>query len=160
MLRYGVISYLGTFSTAQLVPFATAALDKAILELEAQIEAMASASLTINPGGLYAALSLAVSLVAALETAIAAGVVAPSVTLSLEVLAAFKLELEALLALRSVLLAGGIHALAYEGRVDDLGPELTQAVELPGVQPSDGAYALTLVATTPGAIEALRRVFL
>jgi hypothetical protein len=148
-------------STAQICPLVSSALGSLIAEISAQASAMASAALTINPGGLTAMAALAASIIASLEAAIAAGVTAPTVSLQLEAALVLKLKLDLLLELQSQMAAGGIHVLAYDGRADDMGAEVSSAVaDLPGVQPSDHAYSLVLAATTPAAIDALRTAFL
>lgn len=155
-----MIRYLGSLSTAQLVPTAAASLSAAVLELQAQVTALFEASATVNPGGLAGYVTLAGSIIGALEAAIAAGVTPPTISFQASGIFELQVKLEALLALQNLMTAGGIHALAYRGRADDFASELGSAVAgLPGVQPSDGADAIALLATTPAAIEALRAVF-
>lgn len=155
-----MIRYLGSLSTAQLVPTAAASLSAAVLELRAQVTALLEASATVSPGGLAATIALGGTIIAALEAAVTAGVTPPSISFQASGIFELQVKLEALLALQNLMAAGGIHALAYRGRADDFASELAGAVAgLPGVQPSDGADAIALIATTPAAIEALRAVF-
>jgi hypothetical protein len=155
------ISYLGSFSTAQLVPVAASALSGVIAELQTQVTALASAAISFNPGGFAAQAALAASILAAIEAAVAAGVTSPTVSLQDEALLALNVKLTALLAFQTIMLRGGIQVLRYDGRADDFAPELENAMaDLPGAQPSDDTHALVLVATTSEAAAALAAAFL
>lgn len=152
-----MIEYLGSLSTAQLIPLASTALNAAVLELQAQVTALATASAAVDFGGITGQIALAGQIIAALQAALAAGVTPPVVSFQASGILALEVKLEALLALQSLMAAGGIHALKYNGRADDFAPELGSTVSgLPGVQPSDTADAVALIATTPAAIQALR----
>lgn len=155
------VEYLGSLSTAQIVPVAASSLSAVIADLEAQITALVTATATVDFGGIEGLITLAGAIAAALEAAIAAGVTAPTVSFQATAVIDLKAKLEILVRLQNQMLAGGIHALRYSGRADDLGPEIASAVRtLPGVQPSDRADAIVLVATTPAAIAALAASFL
>jgi hypothetical protein len=155
-----VISYLGSFSTAQIVPIVANTLAGMIAELETQVAALGSIAISVDPGGFAAQLALVGTIAAAIQAAITAGVTSPTVSLQAEALLALNVKLSALLAFQSILLQGGIQVLRYEGRADDFGAELTGAMQsLPGAQPSDNTHALVLVATTSEAAAALAAAF-
>lgn len=155
------ISYLGTFSTAQLVPLVSDTLTGLIAELQTQVTALGSIAIEVNPGGFAAQAALVASIAGAIEAAVAAGVTFPTVSLQAEAVLSLEVKLEALLAFQRLMAAGGIHALRYSGRADDLASELAGVMtDLPGVQPSDRTEALVLAATTSAAIAALAGAFL
>jgi hypothetical protein len=156
-----VISYLGRKSTAEIVPIVADSLAGLIAEFQAQLTALLSIAISIDPGGFALQASLVASIAAAIEAAIAAGVVFPSVSLQAEAVLSLKLKLDILLEFQRVLLQGGIQVLRYEGRADDFGGELAGAMQsLPGAQPSDATQALVLVATTSEAAAAIAAAFL
>lgn len=154
------IQYLGSLSTAQIVPIAATSLGAAIADLETQVTALVTASASVDLGGIVGMIALATSIIAALEAALLAGVQAPVVSFQAGAVLELQAKLSLLLELQSAMAAGGIHALRYSGRADDFSGELAGAVRtLPGVQPSDRADAIALVATTPAAIAALAASF-
>jgi hypothetical protein len=154
--------YLGSLSTAQLAPGIGIPLATLIGELQAQVAALAEASLSIDLGSLSfaAQIEALLDLVAKLQASLALGLEPPSVSFSAQIQLDLQAKLALLLELQSALGAAGIHAIRYAGRADDMGSEVSDAVSgLPGVQASDACAGLVLLATAPAAIEALRKVF-
>lgn len=158
------VQYLGSVSTAEIAPGLGLPLITLIGELQAQLAALAELSLTVDLGSisLAAQIEVLLDLVAKLQAAIALGLdfQLPSIDFSANLQIDLQLKLKLLLDLQFALSAAGIHAFRYDGRADSMAAEVGAAVDgLPGVQPSDAAHGIVLLATVPEAVEALRKIF-
>lgn len=171
------VTYVGGLSLAVAVPAAasavasgTAGINGALPDITARLEALAAfAPVPVN---FAAQLSLAQATVASVQSAIALGLTPPSIDAQIAMVVALVAELEATVAavnanltaltdLQAILDVDGVHVYAYDGTVEDLGPELTLelAAGLPAGSPTDAARAIVLITSDPSAWTAMQAVF-
>jgi hypothetical protein len=159
---------IGELSLSAALPGGAAAcaagqtgINLALPDIQARLAALAS--FTPSPGNLPALIALAESIIAAIEAAIAAGIIPPSLSAQIAIIAALVADLEAavlavnmqlsiVVNLLGLLASAGIFAYAYDGRTDGLGPALTTELAggLPGGSGGDHCNAIVL-ATSVGA---------
>jgi len=171
------LTYLGSLSIGSLIPLgaaagaaAVAAVQLSIPELKARLEALASFAPT--PGSFAADISVAQSIIASIEAAIAVGLEAPSLDAQIAIVAALVAELRAALAtidaqlsvvtgFLALLETGGVFAYAYSGDADALGGALTTelASGFPGGGPTDPTNAIIYATTTPDTWTSMSAVF-
>ena len=112
----------------------------------AQLTALAGFNVSVDLGGLSADLLLAGQIAAGIQAAITAGLTPPSVQAQLDIVAALKAELEALLAIVANLVGlfatAGVKVYAWDGTASALGAALTS--ELAG----DGNHSNALILLT------------
>jgi len=143
--------YLGSLSLGQVIPGLGVALASAVPRINAELAVQNAtvAQLQVVPPTITGALSAANSIVAGINAAIALGVQVPSLSVqvnaALALIAALNIELGALAFDMS---APGIHAYAYAGDSQGLGPALPSS--FPGGAPTTPCNALVL-ATTIGS---------
>ncbi len=166
----GTATALGVVSVAVALPgmaeldaLARSAQAAAKLEITGKLTGLASvsAALAVPPlPGVTAAAAGKLAVQLALNPSIAA----PSLQVSANAKIAGELnaQLGALVMPDLGLGAAGIGAYRYEGTMDSLASSLGALTQggLPGGTGADVAYAVLLVATTPAAIEALKKVLI
>lgn len=148
--------YLGSLTTADVCPALPIALASALPRIQAQLAGAinASAQLTLTPPTIFLALELSTQLVANIQASIALGVQVPALSVQLNLLASLILSLEIELgALGFDLGAAGIHAYAYAGPANGLGPALPSS--FPGGATTDFTNALVLATSVPASWIAL-----
>jgi len=174
-----MLRYVGSLTLGQCVPIAVrasasiaASVAFVLPSLSAKLAGLLAlqASLTLTPPSLTGNLQAALNLVSSLQASIGLGL--PGVDFQLAAVAAALAEVQAQLAaigvqatfqaeLDVILGTPGLHAWAYTGDADQLGPEFTAATSdgFPGGQGSDQAVAWIFAASDGGAIDAARQVF-
>ena len=148
--------YLGSLSTGVIAPSLGISLAAAIPRIQAELALQTAlvAQLNLVPPSIAGSLSLAQSIVASINAAIALGVQVPSASLQISAAAALIAALNVeLAALGFNLTAAGIHAYAYDGPADGLGPALP--ANFPGGAPTDHCNALMLTTSVPASWVAL-----
>jgi hypothetical protein len=164
------LTSLGELTLAVALPGAAAAclagqagIGLALPDIQGRIAAMASFS--PNPGSLADLIVLANQIIAMIEAAIAQGIVAPSLSVQIQIIAGIVAELEAIVvsiaaqlaivtALLDVLAVGGLKAWVYDGAENGLGPALTTALPNP-----TACHALIFVAEADATWTACSAVF-
>jgi hypothetical protein len=171
------VDYLGSLTIGGAAPgglalaaAGQAGIGLALPDIQARLTALASFAPT--PPSLQGDIALAQSIIASLQAAIAVGVQPPSMDAQVAIVAALVAQLSAsMLAINaqltiianfaSVLSSAGIHAYAFSGQADQLGPELT--VELsggpPGGAPTDATNGLVFVTTLGATWAAMGQFF-
>lgn len=148
---------------AELDALARSAQAAATLELTGKLAGTASVSAALAVPPLPGVTATAAAKLA-VQLALNPSVAAPSlqVAANVQLTAELNAQLEALVMPDLGLGAAGIGAYKYEGSMDSLGPELGGLTNggLPGGSGADLAYGVLLVATTPAAIEALRKLLI
>lgn len=158
------VTALGERTLGSAIPGVTSAMALALADIQAKVEAVASFAPSITPPSLTADLVIAGEIVANVTAAISVGLTPPSIDLQvsimLDALAAFQLQLQILLELQNLLLAS-VHLYKYEGPTSDFGTEMQAELSggLPGGSGTDTAYALTFIATIGSAITAMQALF-
>ncbi len=118
----------------------------------------AVAALNLTPPTIALSLDVAQRLVAGIEEAIALGVEVPSLSVQVAaytaIIASINLQIADISSIDQS--AGGIHAYAYDGQANGLGPALPSA--LPGGEPADHVNALVLATSLPASWFALGQV--
>ncbi len=148
--------YLGSLTTGAIVPSLGISLAAAIPRIQAEIALQTKiiAQLNLVPPLIAGSLTLATSIVASVTAQIALGVQVPSASLqisaALALIAALNIELGAL---GFDMTAAGIHAYAYDGEAQDLGPSLPD--HFPGGAPTSHCNALILATSIPASWVAL-----
>ena len=159
------VTYLGSLAVGDTVPGVTAALAVANADLDAKIAALASFSASLEPPSIAAQISLTSDILAALQAQAALGIEPPSLSVQfasvLALLTTLNAQLLVLQALAANFPAAGVHAYAYSGQANQLGPEFTTelAAGFPGGAPTDATNALLLATTIPATWAALAQVF-
>lgn len=171
------LQYIGSLSVAGAIPGASAGLvaglagiNAALPDLIAQLATLAG--FTPAPIDFATQLALAQSMVVSVNAAITAGLPVPDLAEQIAVIVAKIASLTAqiaglnanagvITALSAPLAAAGIHAYAYDGATDQLGPELTGelAAGVPGGSGGAHANALVLVTTIGATWSAMGSVF-
>jgi hypothetical protein len=170
-------TYIGELSIGAAVPGAELAaaagvggINGALPDITARLGALAAfAPLPVN---FATQLTLAQSIVASVESAIALGLPMPSIDAQIAAVSALvaellvtvtavNVQLAAVLAFQSQLAAAGVFAFAYAGAVNALGADFTTALAagLPGGAPTDACHALVLATTTPATWTVMSQVF-
>jgi len=153
------LQYLGGLTTGAIVPSLGLALASALPRIEADIALQQAlvAQLNLVPPTISGSLTLATEIVTAINASIALGVQVPSLAIQVNAALALIALLNAELgALGFDMSAAGIHAYAFDGRTDELGPALPAS--LPGGLPSDHCTALVLATAIPASWVALGRL--
>jgi hypothetical protein len=171
------VAYVGSLSIGDAVPGAAtvaaagvAGISAALPDITARLEALAA--FAPLPVDFTAQLVLAQQMLASVQLGISLGIPVPSIAAQIAAIVALVAELSAALAainaqleiivdFQALLGAAGIHAYAYAGDTDQLGPELTAelAAGVPGGAASDPANALVLVTTLSATWTAMGSVF-
>jgi hypothetical protein len=158
-----VLTPLGSVSIADMIPAPVIAINLALPDLQARLDAM----LAFTPPAIdFAAnLSLLAEIKASIEGAIALGITPPSIAAQLAIMAGLirdlTLQLNAILAITGLFANAGIYAYAYDGAVNGLGPALTAELGagLPGGLPSDHCNALVMVTSVAATWTGMSVVF-
>lgn len=153
------LTYLGSLTVGVINPGLLLALASALPRIQAALDgaAAAIASLNVTPPTIAASLSLAQTLAADIQAAIALGVEVPSLSVQVNALLALQAALNIELgALGFDLGAAGIHAYAYDGLANGLGPALPAS--FPGGSELDHVNALVLATSVPASWVALAAV--
>jgi hypothetical protein len=149
-------------SLAAAIPGAIAALNLAVPQLQAQIDAL----LAFNPGAINFAtdLQVAVGILADINGGIALGITPPSISAQISILLALLAPLQANLAAIAAfqaLLSASVFAYGYSGPTNQFGTEM--ATELtggfPGHSPAEQCNALVLGTTSAATYSAMAGVF-
>lgn len=152
----GTLTYLGSLTTGGIVPSLGFALASALPRIQAELALQQKLIATLNlvPPSITGSLHAAESIVAAINASIALGVQVPSagaqISAAQTLIAALNIELGAL---GFDMTAAGIHAYAFDGRADELGPALPSS--FPGGAPSSHCNALVLATSIPASWVAL-----
>lgn len=160
-----VLTYVGEASLTVLLPGIGGALFAAKASLEAQIAALVNFQATVSLS-FAAQLAVLAQAQASLEAAIALGLQPPSLDVQIQITAAvalaLQLQLQVILDLFNLLANAGVHAYAYDGRADGLGPQLTTALTtgLPGgAGAAEHTNALVLATTVGATWTAMQAIF-
>lgn len=159
------LTYLGSVGIGAVIPGVEAALSVSLTDLQARIDAL----LAFTPVEIdfSVQLDLAQQIVLSIQAAITAGLVPPSISAQVALVANLLLGLEAqlqiILQLQNLLLTAGVDAYSYDGTVGGLGGELTAA--LTGGLPSGGTgathcNALVLITSIGATWAAMGEVFI
>lgn len=169
--------YVGSLSVGGSIPGASAAITAGLSGITAVlpglIEQLATlAAFTPAPINFAAQLALAESMVVSVNAAITAGLPVPDISAQIAVILATIAALTAQVAglqanlavitdLAAPLAASGLHAYAYDGATDLLGPALTSELAggVPGGAGGDHANALVLITTIGATWDAMELVF-
>lgn len=155
--------YLGSIDLGTAVPLAFTVDASVVPKLQAEVAGIIAAQvqLTASPPSITASLALAQQLVAGIQAAIALGVTEPTLSVQLAALASLLVTVQAdltvALSLQTALGAGGVHAYAYSGQANGLGPSLPD--HFPGGAPTDAANALVFATTIPATWTAMQALF-
>jgi hypothetical protein len=152
------ITSLGEVSIGAAMPGAVAALNLALPDAQARLDAL----LAFQPGAIsfQANLVLAAQIVAATTAAISAGVTPPSlsaqIAIVLGLLAPLRAQIAAIAAFQAQL-GAGVYAYKYDGNTSTFGSELGAA--LGGHPPGEQSTAIVLGATSVASARAMAAVF-
>jgi hypothetical protein len=171
------IQYVGGLDLATAVPGASAAIDAGIAGINGALpdmQARIDALLAFNPQPVdfAAQLLLAQQTVASIQLGISLGIPAPSIASQIAQIAALiadllatatavQAQLQIITDLQTLFATGGVHAYAYAGDANDLGPEFTAELAggLPGGGPTDDISALVLATGDSATWDAMGVVF-
>jgi hypothetical protein len=153
------LTYVAEMTLAAATPAVPTTIGIAQPDIVAQLAGLvaAMAALNLSPPSLTGDITTAGQIVASLELAAGIGVVVPSLSVQLAILAAMKASLQAsldlLLGFRSLLAAAGIHVYSYDGSGAGLGPQVTAALAdgLPGGGGGGEHINALILATSIGA---------
>jgi hypothetical protein len=160
-------TYVGELTIEAVIPGVAAPLVAAMADIQAKVDAMAAftAQLGLPPVPLVAQLSIANSIVAALEVSIYLGLEAPSIDAQLSIALAALAQLEAELAiyttLFSLLASGGVFVYAVDAATNAVGGELSVALAtgFPGHGATDHANVLVLGTVSGATWASMQLVF-
>ncbi len=153
------LTYLGSLSVGVIAPSVAGTIAVTLPHLIAQLDGLAAAVAQLNasPPTIAASLTFANDMVASITAAIALGVQVPTLSVQLAAIAAFVATLSAevavLLGYQAALGSAGIHAYAFAGQANGLGPAIPST--FPGGSPTDAVDALLLVTAIPASWAAL-----
>ena len=169
-----MITYVGELSLGGSMPGADAAavagvagINGALPDIESRIAALMA--FTPTDVNFAAQLQLAQSVVTSIQASIALGLPEPSLAAQIAMVTALinsllavtvsvQAQLGIVIAFQGLLLAAGVHALAFDGTAGSLGSELDAALA-PVVPAGNHANAVVLVTTVPGTWDAMTGVF-
>lgn len=162
LTAHGVVSLVEAIpGMAQLAELLKAAQKATRLELLGKLRGLASVSAALAAPPLPGVTAAAAAKLA-VQLALNPSVAAPSLQVSAN--AQLSADIQAQLAglVPFEIGTAGVGAYTYEGTMDTLGSSIGGATSsgLPGGSGRDPAYAVLLVATTPAAIEALRKLLI
>lgn len=157
------VTYGGEVEIAAAIPGAVAALNLAIPNLQAQLDAL----LAFSPGAIsfQADLDMALGMVAAIRGAIAIGIQPPSLQAQIDIifglLASLQANLAAIAAFQA-LLSARLFAYGYEGPTNQFGTELQAELSggYPGRPATEQTHAIVLGAATNASYTAMLGVFM
>jgi hypothetical protein len=168
-------TYLGSLTVGGVLPggvalgaAGVAGINAALPSLLEQLEGLLSFAPT--PISLTAQISTLEAMITGLNAAITLGVMPPSLDTQIAGIAALiaalssvvggiNAQLALITSFQAALGAAGVHAIAFEGPVANLGVELTgRLAAVPGLSPGDAAHALTLLTTVPATWAALAQL--
>ncbi len=153
------LTYLGSLSVGAIAPSVGATIGVSLPVLQAQLDGLAAAvvQLTAAPPTIAASLTLAQALVTNITAAISLGVQVPTLSVQLAAIASavatISAEVAILLSYQVALGSAGIHAYAFAGQANALGPAIPSS--FPGGGPTDAVNALLLVTAVPASWTAL-----
>lgn len=159
---HGVVSVgVAIPGMTELLDLLTAAQNAAKFQILGKLAGLASVSAALAVPPLPGVTAAAAAKLAA-QLALNPSIAAPSLQVSAnaKVVAELQAELGGLVPPPFDLGASGVAAYTYQGTIDSLGSSVSAATSggLPGGTGADVGYAVVLVATTPAAIEALRKL--
>jgi hypothetical protein len=152
------ITSLGELSVGAAIPGAIAALNLALPDAQARLDAL----LAFQPGGVSFAANLALlaQIQASIESAISLGIVPPSLQAQIDIilglLAPLRAQLAAIAAFKAAI-GAGVYAYKYDGNTSAFGAELAAA--LASHTTGEQSTAIVLGATSVAAASALAAVF-
>jgi hypothetical protein len=152
------VTSLGEMSVGAAIPGAIAALNLALPDAQARLDAL----LAFQPGAVsfQANLALAAQITAATTAAMSLGITPPSldaqIALILELVASLRAQLAAIAAFQAMISAG-VYAYKYDGNTSTFGSELGAA--LGGHPPGEQSTAIVLGATSVASASAMAAVF-
>jgi hypothetical protein len=158
-----VLTPLGGASIGAMIPAPVIAINLALPDLQARLDALLAFSPT--PIDFHANIALAGQIAASIQAALDIGITPPSISVQIaivaDLIAALEVQLNAILAITGLFASAGIYAYAYDGRVDGLGPALTSELSggLPGGAPGDHCNALVMVTSVGATWTAMSTVF-
>jgi len=156
------VSYVGSLSIGGALPGAALALESAIPDLQARLDALASFAPTT--GSLSANLALANGILSNIQNAITLGVVLPDISAQLgEIAAAVDLaegQLSAAAAFLATLDAAGVYLYTFAGDVENFGDEFDAEIGggLPGGGGGGASNAVVMITKNPATWAALQSI--
>jgi hypothetical protein len=156
-----VLTPLGALSIGASIPGPAAAMLSVTPTLQAQFDAIASFSPTVNPPTFDADAAVAADIGASIATSLGLHLTPPSVAVQVQVAldanAAIALQISGILAITNLFATAGMFGYSYDGQWSGLASSLPAA--LPGGNPGDHCNAILLVTTDGVTWTAMSTVF-